>query len=69
MTCDEVRKGNMSSTGNFISHYQLKHSSKLKEMRDYLKNVANGTKNTSHQPTLTDVLRQAPNDVCKLLSQ
>lgn len=34
--CNENIKGNLSSTGNFKSHYTRKHVSKIKELEDYL---------------------------------
>lgn len=48
-TCKEVKKGNYLSTGNFFSHYKLKHHSKLQELKAYTKDTS---KITSNQPTL-----------------
>lgn len=43
--CDEIRKGNVSSTGNFMKHYQLKHPLKLNELK-----LHNKVKENSKQP-------------------
>lgn len=37
MHCDEIKKGDISSTGNFKSHYKLKHSKQVKALEEYLK--------------------------------
>lgn len=37
LECGELRKGNISSTGNFISHYKLKHKEKVHILSAYLK--------------------------------
>lgn len=37
--CGDIRKGDISSTGNFKTHYKLTHPSKMKQLEDYLKKV------------------------------
>lgn len=35
--CNETKKGNTKSTGNFIVHYKKVHAARFKEMEAYLK--------------------------------
>lgn len=42
--CKEIKKGNVNSTGNFISHYKSKHTDHVNELKSYLK------KSTSERP-------------------
>lgn len=35
--CDEVKKGRCTSTGNFKSHYKLKHEARVKDLEKYLR--------------------------------
>lgn len=61
--CNEVKSGQISSTGNFIKHYQSKHPLKLNELRDSNKKpnlLEKGT--TSHQPTLNEMARVLKSD-------
>lgn len=37
VNCYENRKGNLKSTGNFKSHYRLKHSNLIGKLEEYLK--------------------------------
>lgn len=46
--CHEVKKGNVHSTGNFLSHYKTKHANQLKDLKEYLKNT-----NRSKTPQVT----------------
>lgn len=63
--CGDVRKGNISSTGNFISHYKTKHSSKLNELKEYLKSENGIVNSKSHQPTLVDIVQTiTPDMIC-----
>lgn len=59
--CHEVKKGNYLSTGNFFSHYKLKHYSKLQELKDHTKDNANKAMN---QPTLSETFTVTPDNVC-----
>lgn len=36
-TCNQVRKGDIRSTGNFMEHYRSKHGEKVKEVEIYRK--------------------------------
>lgn len=60
-TCGEIRKGNISSTGNFKSHYKT-HLPELKELEEYLKqenndgSEANGEERRATQPRIEDML-------------
>lgn len=60
--CHEVKKGNELSTGNFLSHYKLKHSSMVDEMKKYLK-PEKEQKQMHNQPTLHDVVVASPDQV------
>lgn len=51
--CNEIKKGNMYSTGNFITHYKSKHADRLDELKNYLKKS-----NTSDRPLKTKNDRQ-----------
>lgn len=61
--CQEIRKGNHSSTGNFLSHYKLKHSSMLAEVKKHLKPEI-VEKNSSNQSTLHENVSTSPESVC-----
>lgn len=50
--CQETKKGNVNSTGNFISHYKSKHAGRLNELKNYLK------KSTSERPVKAKSDRQ-----------
>lgn len=56
MLCDGVLRGNHNSTGNFISHYKLKHNSKLDELKEYTKdNVKKNNEKNANAPTEENV--------------
>lgn len=57
--CGDIRKGSLSSTGNFKSHYSKKHPSAFKEMEEYLKRDEPDEcveKANITQPSLNDML-------------
>lgn len=55
-TCNQMKKGNISSTGNFIAHFKSKHPAAFKELDEYLKNTrAEDGKNCLRQTFLTDI--------------
>lgn len=56
--CKEIRKGNISSTGNFKSHYK-KHPERLAKLEEYLKqedNCHGVDLDRSKQPRMEDIL-------------
>lgn len=60
MECSEVRKGDISSTGNFKNHYKSKHPDGFKALEQYLKNLTTQTPIVKcHQPTLSNVISSA----------
>lgn len=59
--CHELKKGNILSTGNFLSHYKLKHSDKLVEVKEYTKETK--FKNPPNQPTLQEAFTATPDEV------
>lgn len=61
-TCGEVRKGNELSTGNFISHYKIKHSELLKELKEHTKPDNAKKKQILQQTTLPEMLHIATPD-------
>lgn len=61
-TCGEVRKGNEASTGNFISHYKIKHSELLKELKEHTKSEKAKKQQHSQQTTLPEFLHIATPD-------
>lgn len=67
--CGEVKKGNNSSTGNFKSHYELKHESEYKKLEIYLKEsiVPSVTKKMNHQPAINTALQIVSNDTVSYL--
>lgn len=60
--CEEVKRGNYLSTGNFISHYKLKHHDQLQNLKEYTKETVK--RRESDQPTLNEVLTATPDKVC-----
>lgn len=57
VTCNEMKNGNTSSTGNFFKHYEKKHPLQLNELKLYTKkkdNLSQKSENTksSQQRTL-----------------
>lgn len=47
--CGDIRKGSLTSTGNFKSHYK-KHPKELKQLEEYLKQGHNTETNESAEP-------------------
>lgn len=63
--CGKTISGNEASTGNFKSHYKLKHSTKYKQLEDYLKsNQAN--KKVDKQPKITMAVQNVSNDMVSI---
>lgn len=56
--CNELKKGNLYSTGNFISHYKSKHAARLDELKNYSKKTdkSDEQKNTKkdRQPSISE---------------
>lgn len=62
--CNDIRKGNISSTGNFIKHYELKHPLRLNDLKLHSK-MKKDTKQLD-QPTINKAIAKmlGPDDVC-----
>lgn len=69
--CDEIRKGQIGSTGNFISHYKKMHPTRVKEMEDYLKSAKNESiGRVSRQPSLEEsFVHASSSNVCVKLTE
>lgn len=64
--CLEIKRGNISSTGNFISHYKMKHKSILDDLKKYTKSESGKNSQQSTQPTLAEMFQSnSPDIVCK----
>lgn len=59
--CGQIKKGNVSSTGNFKSHYK-KYKEKFDELEKYLKATDNITEITIKQPSIRDMLPAIPQE-------
>lgn len=57
ITCDELRKGNIKSTGNFLNHYRTKHLSLVVEIEKYINRT--NEKDTSVQPAVVSLVGPA----------
>lgn len=65
--CNESKKGNVASTGNFLSHYKKKHSSQLEELKQYIKS-GKLPATPLRQPILEEVLQSITDvNVCTVL--
>lgn len=63
--CNETRRGSTTSTGNFKTHYKLKHPDKFKDLEKYLNTGLMGNSSNLRQPPLEEVIQTHPsNDVC-----
>lgn len=60
MECDEIKKGDEYSTGNFIAHYKSKHPSTFPVLSDYLKGL--DSPNVVRQPLISDTFTGASAD-------
>lgn len=54
--CGEIRKGVISSTGNYKSHYALKHPIRFKELENYLSSRGTPDAANLKQPGIRDAL-------------
>lgn len=52
-TCNDVKSGNISSTGNFFKHYEKKHALILNDVKHYTKIKFKDTNNSTNQPKLS----------------
>lgn len=55
--CNEVKKGHITSTGNFKNHYRIKHTSHMSSLETYLKGKSDeavDTQSKPRQPTMTE---------------
>lgn len=65
--CAEVKKGNVNSTGNFLSHYKSRHGSRLIELKEYLKRSERSDKiKIDRQPTIAETLQNTSGDAVSL---
>lgn len=54
-TCNESKKGNIASTGNFLGHYKKKHPSEAENLNKYIKS-GKMESNNLRQPILQEIL-------------
>lgn len=60
--CGETKRGHLTSTGNFKSHYKIKHFSDNNKLSEYLKgHTEEAVKMKTSQPTLHPALRRIQN--------
>lgn len=58
--CDEVKKGAISSTGNYKTHYKSRHKSKFPDLEAYLeKDKKPVDKKVVQQTSLPDMISKA----------
>lgn len=64
--CEEVKKGKITSTGNFLTHYRLKHQEEFKNLKEYLKSSQNekqpNESKAVKQPTITESFHSISTD-------
>lgn len=62
--CDEVKKGNIESTGNYKTHYKLMHDNLINEVEAYLKRpvTESNPKKAEKQPAIITSFRKISND-------
>lgn len=64
MTCNEIKSGKITSTGNYLKHYETRHELKFQELKIYTKSKDENTKNQLQQPKLGQMLTAIrPEDV------
>lgn len=61
--CHEIKRGHITSTGNFITHYKLKHCLMMDELRKYVKPDNGKRQLQSNQPTLTEIFQSTAPDI------
>lgn len=59
--CNQIKKGNIQSTGNFISHYRSKHSASVRQLESYLAEKVVQTKNVE-QPEISSMVKPVTQD-------
>lgn len=62
--CKELKKGNINSTGNFISHYKAKHADRLDELKNYLKKSSASAKK-ERQPSISESFQNTTGDTVR----
>lgn len=58
--CNEMKKGYISSTGNFINHYKSKHPSQVKSLEEYLKKInvdKTNDRTTNRQASIPEIVQ------------
>lgn len=55
-TCNEIRSGQVTSTGNYFKHYEHKHKLKVNELKIHTKTKDENTKQRLQQPKLGEML-------------
>lgn len=61
--CEEMRKGSIYSTGNFLSHYRNRHQSMIQDLKEHTKPDTVKKKPSLNQPTLAEVMAATPDKV------
>lgn len=54
--CDEEKKGNIASTGNFLKHFNLKHPLRLNELKLYTRKNVGEKEQKQQQLKIPDVI-------------
>lgn len=71
--CGEMKQGRLTSTGNYYTHYRLKHPSKLKEIEEYSRKPSTPVDQPQaakkRQPTITESITNASYFILELNSQ
>lgn len=60
--CSEMKKGTVSSTGNFLSHYKSKHGSRHNELKEYLRKSNADKPKIDRQPTISESIQNTSGD-------
>lgn len=64
--CNQVKKGNVRTTGNFRGHYRLMHAGRLKDLDEYC-SKSNSSKRpmTEKQPSITESFQNTSGDTVR----
>lgn len=60
--CNEVKKGNINSTGNFLSHFKKKHAERLDKLNEHLHGGRDISSEASNrQPSVLEIFQSKNN--------
>lgn len=54
--CGEIKKGNIKTTGNFLTHYQKKHPASVGNLREHLEKKSSDSKKFVQRPIVGPAL-------------